>query len=193
MQGQFQHQFQAKSGDTIYVRPLTNEDAPLLVDVFNHMSSESRYKRFNQTLDNVVPNRVWKEAMYIAQSDPLQSRGLIAFARDRSSRLIPIGAARYNETAPGEAEVAISIRDDYQSQGIGTRLMRLLAYKAQEHGYKRLVAAIRNDNPGIWKVFNRLPFQVIRVPDGAFSEIAIMLDAERAIEDQPSGGLPAAS
>ena len=171
--------FYSKAGDLIRLRRILPEDAPLLVDIFEHMSSDSRYRRYNQPLDHVAPRRIWQEAQQIAQADPLKSPGLIAFVDDPSGKLFPIGAVRLVEIAPGEAEVAISIRDDFQNRGIGTALMRHMAFEARSLGYARMTASIRNDNPAIWNVFSRLPFRVERAVDGTLSDITIYLDELR--------------
>lgn len=90
--------------------------------------------------------------------------------------MVPIGAVRFVETSPEEAEVAISIRDDYQNKGIGSRLMRLLVDEAQILGYRHLIAGIQNDNPAIWQVFSSLPYEVKRSPKGYCSDIVISLN-----------------
>ncbi len=172
---QLNDSFYSKQGDLILVRRILGDDAPLLVDIFDHLSSESRYNRFNQTLDHVAPNRIWYEALRIAQADPSKNQGLIAFVDPPGQTAEPVGAARLVQTSPGEAEVSISIRDDFQGRGIGMKLMRLLALAARDQGYRRLTATIRNDNPAIWIVFSRLPFEVKRSPDGSYSDIEIFL------------------
>lgn len=42
------------------------KDAPYLVDLFEHMSSESRYNRFMQAIDHIDIDRIWSEAEHIA-------------------------------------------------------------------------------------------------------------------------------
>jgi acetyltransferase len=168
--------FFSKEGHDIRVRRVEAADTRHLVDIFEHMSSESRYLRYNQSLDDVEPARVWEEATKIACADRDKNHCLIAFTDLPDGTSIPVGAARLVETDPGIAEVAISLRDDFQNIGIGRQLMRLLAFEARDAGYRTLTASIRNDNPAIWKVFNKLPFEVIRAPEGSFSEVTIKLD-----------------
>ena len=168
--------FYSKSGQLIHLRRILPDDTPFLVDIFEHMSSESRYQRYNQTLDHVAPNRVWQEALQIALANPRTNPGLIAFVDTPSHTAEPVGAVRLVEITPDVAEVAISIRDDFQNKGIGSTLMLHMANEARSLGYRRIVASIRNDNPAIWKVFSRLPFKIERVPDGALSEVTIYLD-----------------
>lgn len=177
---QVNERFFSKEGHEIRVRRVEASDTAYLVDIFEHMSSESRYKRYNQVLDDVEPARVWEEAKRIAGADAGMNRCLIAFTDLPEGTAVPVGAARLVETDAGVAEVAISLRDDFQNTGIGRELMRLLALEARDAGYKTLTASIRNDNPGIWKVFKSLPFEVFRVPDGSFSEVTIQLDNQVA-------------
>ena len=170
--------FSAKDGHVIRVRELRPDDAALLVEIFEHMSPDSRFKRYNQALGDVAAVRVWQEAIQIAYGDAQKEYGLIALTNLEEKERVPVGAARLVETGPGVAEVAISLRDEFQNLGIGTRLMQMLAEKARELGFRELTASIRNDNPAIWQVFNSLPFEVKRVPEGGFSEITVSLSPE---------------
>jgi RimJ/RimL family protein N-acetyltransferase len=167
--------FRSQAGHLIRVRPLRSGDAPQLVAIFNHMSSQSRFQRFHQTVGHVSVARIKEEAASIAQGDPERNWGLIAFAEVPDHAIIPVGAARLVRTGPNEAEVAISLRDDFQNVGIGTQLMRMLAAGAKEMGIRRLVADIQNDNSAIWCVFKKLPFPVTRVPQGPYSSVIIDL------------------
>ncbi len=139
------------------------------------MSAQSRYRRFRQTTDHVSPSRIRQEAANIAQADPGKNWGLIAFSDLPDRQNVPVGAVRFVRTAQYEAEVAISIRDDFQNVGIGTQLMHMLAEEAYKMGLRRLVADIQNDNPAIWYVFKSLPYHVHRLPEGVSSNIVISL------------------
>lgn len=178
-----QYTFYANDGQKITARPLASDDSPLLVDLFNHMSSESRYRRFHQTLDHVPESRIWQEATQITQFVPETSFGYIAFVACPDMGQIPIGVARYVDSGPAEAEVAISIRDDFQNLGVGKKLMRLLAFQAEIMGYRRLVASIQNDNIAIWRVFQHLPYHIFRTPDGSYANIIIVLTST-VVEDE---------
>jgi len=169
--------FISTAGHLMVVRPIRPDDAPLLVEIFEYMTAESRYRRYHQTLDHVSAKRVWKEALNIANADSNNNRGFIAFTDLPNRRNVPVGAARFVRTGPEEAEVAISIRDDFQNLGIGTQLMRLLAEEAHALGYRRLIADIQNDNPAIWHVFKSLPYHIIRSPEGSNSNIIVSLNS----------------
>jgi len=173
--------FRSTANHLIHIRPLQPDNAPLLVDIFEHMTSESRYRRYHQTLDHVSANRIQQEALLIAQADPDKNRCLIAFTDLPGQAAVPIGAVRFVQTAADEAEVAISIRDDFQNMGIGTQLMRLLVEEARMLGLRRLTADIQNDNLAIWHVFKSLPYPLRRSPDGMNSTIMITLAPQNEI------------
>lgn len=172
---EYKFHFLTKDSQPIAVRSMVSGDTELLIDIFEHMSSESRYRRFHQTVDHVSANRIWQEAYQISHSDPAKSFGLIAFAFDALANQFPVGIARFMDSGPGEAELAISVRDDYQNLGIGTNLMRLLADEAKNKNYRRLMASIQNDNKAIWRVFQHLPYHIFRTNEGGFANIIIIL------------------
>jgi len=175
--------FNTKMGQTINLRLLTVHDAPLLVDIFEHMSSNSRYHRFNQSLDHVSAQRVLEEANAITRAGLDKNLGVIALADLPGEPGAPVGAARLVATGPGQAEVALSVRDDMHGLGVGTNMLRKLACLARDSGYLELIASIRNDNPAVWRVFSRLPFEVVRTPGGCYSDITVDLT-------KPTGALP---
>ena len=165
--------FEAKNGVVVWVRPLLPEDAPYLVDLFDHMSSDSRYSRFHQPLDNVSSERVWREAEDIAHM--ARQVGFIAFADLPDQLNAPIGAARYVETGVGVAETAVSVRDDMQRQGVGTHLVSLLVKEARRRGVYTLLATIQRANQAIIHVLNRMPYPYVRTAVGSDIELALDL------------------
>lgn len=164
----------AKNGLLVEVRPIQPDDAPNLIDLFEHMGSESRYLRFHQTLDNPSPRRVRREAEQIVKPEP-HKFGLLAFADLPDQLHAPIGGARYVGVGEGVAEVAISVRDDMQRKGIGTQLMKLLIEKARARGIRRLVADVKNNNKGVWRLLEGLEVPMKRTIEGVYSLIEIDL------------------
>jgi ribosomal protein S18 acetylase RimI-like enzyme len=60
----------------------------------------------------------------------------------------------------GKAEVAFTVVDQYQGQGLGAALMRHLAAIAQAAGLKELIAEVLPDNVPMLKVFEKSGFPV---------------------------------
>lgn len=163
------------SGLQIRIRPLLPSDAPYLVQIFEQMSANSRYMRFNQSLEEVSEERKWEEAERIAQIGNRFSGGLIVFLDEPETGEIAIAGARYVCVGEGVAEVAMSVIDAMQQHGIGSKLMDMLVEKARRDGVRLLTADIRNDNQGIWKILYRLPYEIVRMRDGSFSQVIVDL------------------
>lgn len=170
-----QYQIRTKTGILLYLRHIQKGDAPYLVDLFEHMGPESRYRRFLQSLDNPKPGLVWREAERIVKGDPATHDGLIAFADLPQQLDAPVAVVRYVMVEPGVAEVALSVRDDMQGKGIGTQMLQLLTVRAREAGVKKLVATAQNENEAVWKVLGKLPFPMKRMPEGTCSSLEIDL------------------
>ncbi len=172
---QLTKRFDAKDGIPVWVRLLRQKDTPYLVDLFEHMGPESRYRRFHQVADNVPASQVWEEAERIATAVPDEQLGLIAFSTLPGEGEVAVGVARIVWLSDETAEVAMSVRDDRQGQGIGKRLLTMVLELAQISGAETVVGTVQNDNNPMWYLFGRLPYPVQRIIDGTESDIAIDL------------------
>lgn len=169
-------QFKTKSGLAVCVRPLRTEDAPYLVDLFEHMSAESRYNRFLQPAEDVDIDRIWTEAEKIARMVGDNSHGYAAFTDLPDQPNAVVGAARYVEISSAQAEIAVSVRDDMQNQGIGTILLDLLIKHAERAGIDQLVGTIQNSNTNMWALLKKLERRLVRQPEGNYSFVTIYIN-----------------
>lgn len=172
---QLAKRFLARDGTAVSVRLLRRKDVGHLVDLFEHMGPESRYRRFHQPTDNVTPEQVWAEAEKIATAVPDEQIGLIAFSELPGEGEVAVGAARIVWLSDSVAEVAMSVRDDRQGQGIGKRLLAMVLELAQITGAESVVGLVQNDNAPMWYLFDQLPYPMKRTIDGAESEIELDL------------------
>jgi RimJ/RimL family protein N-acetyltransferase len=150
-----------RRGRAVRIRHIVPEDAALLVDLFNHLSPETRRMRFLRPR-NDVPNEVfWPEARRFAAIDPLVEAALIGLVSEED-RDHAVGVARLARDAddPNVAEMAIVLRDDYQGEGLGTLLFDLLLQVAMVRGLKRLVAISLAENDAFRRLVRKsgLPF-----------------------------------
>ena len=90
-----------------------------------------------------------------------------------------MGVARIVWLSDTTAEVAMSVRDDRQGQGIGKRLLTMVLELAQISGAETVVGTIQNDNEPMWYLFDQLPYPILRTIDGTESEIEIDLTREK--------------
>jgi GNAT superfamily N-acetyltransferase len=98
-------------------------DVPHLLDIFHHLSVESRYLRFNLPLADPDPAWLQKEAERMADVPPDQGGAWLAFVDLPEEGQTCIGGVRYIYVGNKKAEVALTVRDDLQGLGIGTAML----------------------------------------------------------------------
>lgn len=165
---------QTHKGLELRVRPEQPQDAPILLDLFSHLSPASRYLRFSKALDEPSMERVRQEAERLARLGPPQDMAWLAFTDLPEQPDAPVAAVRYVRSAPGEAELAISVRDDQQQRGIGSALLLFAFQQARQQGLERLTATFRSENKAIWSLLRRSPLPVSWELDG--SEVTAKVD-----------------
>ena len=119
-------------GRRVRVRPIRHEDAPLLLQAFERLSATSRYQRFLGPTDRLSTPMV----DYLTSIDHELHEALVAV--DESGEIV--GVARFIRSLEDTraAEVAVTVIDDWQSDGVGTVLMERLIPRARELGNRTL-------------------------------------------------------
>lgn len=174
------YRFQARNELLVHVRPVQPEDSPLLVDVFEHLSPQSRYLRFNRSLATPDPARVKEEAEELAMWEATRGAAWLAFV-ERETGLMPVAVARYTLIPPAMAEAAIAVRDDFQHEGIGSHLLFYMAAQAQAAGVRKLTALVRADNQVLLRVLTHAPYPLTRIARGEYLYFEADLTAAPAI------------
>lgn len=162
--------FRLASGKTLTVRLLDLEDQPHLLSIFNQMSPDSRYQRFLQVVDQVSVGRLHQETAKIIEQLPDPGNGLILFDGETA-----VGAARYIKVDDQTAEIALSIVDQWQGQGLGTHLLALLTELAIENNIVTLTGTVSNSNEKMWHILHNLPYPLTRTPENESSSICLDL------------------
>ncbi|MGC1512586.1 MAG: GNAT family N-acetyltransferase [Acidimicrobiales bacterium] len=146
-------------GGTVFVRPITPEDADRLVDLHQRLSAETIHYRFFSPRPRLSARDV--ERFTVVDHDDRVA--LVAMLGDDM-----IAVARYDRL-PGtdEAEVAFVVEDTHQGRGLGTLLLEHLAAAARERGISRFVAETLPDNQPMIGVFRSAGWAVrTRFEDG---------------------------
>ena len=154
------------------VRPIEASDRGALRAGFERLSEESRYRRFFTPM----PSLSEKDLDYLTNVDHHDHEALVALD-DPDGQII--GVARFVRTAPGEAEPAIVVADDWQGRGLGRQLMTALADRAQEEGVRRFRAPVLAENQAAMRVLASLGEHWER-RDGSEVEVAVDLTPTRA-------------
>jgi len=136
----------------LLIRPVRPEDAPLVVELFGALSSQSIYYRFFQ------PKRVFKREMLQKQwatVDYRKNMSIVGLAqRGKHKEIVAIGSY-YGEGESEHAEVAFLVREDYQGMGIGSYLLDILERIARVNKYKAFTATVMSENAAMLHVFRK--------------------------------------
>jgi acetyltransferase len=121
----------------LLIRPITPDDKPLLVAGLRALSPESAMKRF------LSPKASFSaaELRYLTEVD---QHDHIAYVALEDGVLVAV--ARCVRVGPDVADVAIVVGDPWQGQGLGRRLLALLAERAAEEGITRFAGTMLADN-----------------------------------------------
>ncbi len=139
-----------RNGKRIEIRALKPQDRDGLIAAVGRTSSESLYRRFFAARRHFSET---EESFYL-NIDFATHVALIALTDENSQPTI-VGGGRYVVDEPGQAEVAFTVVDKYQGQGIGSALLRHLALIARDAGLRELVAYVLPDNRAMLKVFEK--------------------------------------
>ncbi len=126
---------QHRSGHSVSVRDLSAGDEEGLRAMFRRLSRETIYRRF------LMPYPRVPESLAIHLARHTNGRSLVAVADGGI-----VGHAMYAGEAGGEAEVAIVVEDEWQSEGIGKLLLAELARKATGRGTQTFTASALGEN-----------------------------------------------
>jgi putative redox protein len=130
----------ADAGD-LEVRPIEPGDKQTMIEGFQRLSDESRYRRFLAPHGRLTA----AELRYFTEVDHHDHEALVAIDPRTEHG---IGVARYirSQEDPAVAELAVAVIDDWQARGVGSRLVAALAERAREEGISRFSAYVLADN-----------------------------------------------
>lgn len=161
---------------TVTLRRIRPSDAPLLVEMFHHLSDRTRRLRFHAYTGNLPKEHIWREAIAMADLDPERQMAIVAVYRDKNGDHI-VGVARLvRATAEAvEAEAAVVVRDDFQRMGLGTRLLAQLLPLAQSMGIERIFGWVMTENRHMLNILKKTNLPVHRENHGGEMFVAISL------------------
>lgn len=159
-------------GTEVVIRPIEPDDKDALLEGFEHLSDESRYRRFLSP----TPRLTGAQLRYLTEVDHDAHEALIAFVKDTGE---PIGVARYVRYPddPAEAEPAVTVVDDWHGRGLGTLLLDELTERARAAGVARFSALVLAGNEPMLAMLGRLGDGSVRpVGDGVLTVEADLSD-----------------
>ena len=143
-------------GSKVTIRAISADDGPMLQAFVRRLSTRSRRSRFFSTLVELSTVQLRR----LVNVDRRRALALVAIAeRPGGSAIVAEARCRPDDTA-WNAEFAIAVADEFQRQGLGTKLMQRLVAFASRTGMQRLYGEILGDNDGMLAFVRRLGFRV---------------------------------
>jgi acetyltransferase len=154
---QFEFKDTASDGMPIFIRPIKPEDAPMLLELFDQLSSQSRYYRFFSHAETLSKDLIIR----LTQIDYDRHIALVALGCSNGRGETMIGVARINAGADiRDGEFAIMVGDSWQDKGIGRILLKTLLHVAKEYGMESIYGSVLGENRAMLSLARDLGFSV---------------------------------
>jgi GNAT superfamily N-acetyltransferase len=137
--------------ESISIRPMRPEDAPLLQDAHRRLSPEAIRLRFHGNLRE-LPDEMARHFCTVDGYD----RAAFAAVTGAPERIIGVG--RYDWIGDGVAEIAFVVEDEYQGRGVGARLFDTVLAAARTRGAETLLAQVVHGNSVMRHLLKRTGF-----------------------------------
>lgn len=139
-------------GEKVFVRPIKATDESMMQDFFYSLSDRSIYQRYFAPL-RAMPHQTVQTMTTI---DYVQEMAIVGVVRrEGRERIIAVGRYGLLGECSESAEMAFTVRDDWQNIGIGTFLLNYLADIAEQRGIKAFTAEILETNGPMLTILRR--------------------------------------
>lgn len=130
-----------RDGRVLHLRHLQPDDDALIAEAIRTASPDVLHHRFFTPVRD-IPRTILRRYLRI---DP--ERDVCVVAQYASDRPRLAGGARFvREAGTDRAEVALTVHDQFQREGLGRALLGLLARLARERGIRTFTATVLADN-----------------------------------------------
>jgi RimJ/RimL family protein N-acetyltransferase len=159
-----------RNGRRFEIRALRPSDRSALLAAAGRTSDQSLYRRFF----GVRREFSHDEIESFVNVNFVGEVALVAVAHESGHELIAAGG-RYIVVRPGVAELAFTVVDEFQRQGIAGALLRHLAKLAHAAGIKEFVAEVMPDNTAMLKVLERSGLELQRRRENGVVHVTLQL------------------
>ena len=160
-------------GGHYLIRPIQADDRDRIVELFNHLSPESRYLRFAHAISK-LPDDFLDDILHL---DYTTEMALVAVIQSQNAAEEIVGIARY-VTPPNQSicEFSLSVSDSHTAHGIGTHLMLDLIAHAKENGLQEMLGYVLSKNLKMLHLVSDLGFQITHLDDDPdFKTVSLLL------------------
>jgi len=139
-----------RNGRRVEIRALRPGDREALLAAADRTSERSLYRRFFSFRREFSD----EEVAAFVNVDFVDEVALIAVLHE-NGREVVAGGGRYIVVRPGTAELAFTVVDEFQGQGIASALLRHLTALARAAGLREFIAEVLPDNAAMLRVLER--------------------------------------
>lgn len=150
-----------RGGQRLTLRPVLPQDDDGVADLFRNLSEASRRNRFFRSLRELPPALLHNFTCV----DYHAHLALVATVHAEHGEAV-VAEARYILVAPGKAEFAVTVADEWQGQGIGTLLLSRLVSRAEEEGVTHLFGDVLAGNEAMRRLARRAGLSVAPTGEG---------------------------
>ncbi len=173
---EYEQTVQLRHDQEVFVRPIRPDDEPLMRDMFYDFSEQTKYLRYHAALKSMPHTKL----QVFCTVDYRTEMALVALHGPPGEEQV-VGVGRYMTDAEGEsAEVAFTVRDDWQRHGLGTYLFQRLVEIGREKGVRMFTAYVLVENSGMLKIFHRSGLVVETANEGEV--VRVMMRLPEAVE-----------
>jgi GNAT superfamily N-acetyltransferase len=144
-----------KDGTAVFIRLLTKDDKEGLKTGFGKLSVHSQYCRFFSPIGHLSQSQL----DYLTEIDNINHLALCVGIDDADNTDHPtgIGIGRYirSKENPASAEIAITVIDEYQNLGLGTKLLELLIEAALRNGINTFTGDVLKENEPMLEILKK--------------------------------------
>jgi len=166
-----------RNGTPVTIRVMRSDDKDRLRAAFAKLDPQSIYVRFFSFRKELPEGPLDR----IDRIDFVRLLGLVATIGSGDDEVV-IGSSTYvaDDAADGTraAEVAFTVEEDYQGQGLAGRLLEAAAAIARRHGIGRFTADVLSDNAPMLRVFERSGLPMRRRREGGVIHLELELGRE---------------
>ncbi len=153
-------------GEKVFFRPIKATDEAMMQDFFYSLSDRTIYQRYFGAL-KAMPHRT---AQTMTTIDYGREMAIVGVVRKGSrERIVAVGRYGLLDESSGVAEMAYTVRDDWQNIGVGTFLLEYLAGIARQRKIRAFTAEILETNGPMLHILNKCDYPVEYVyGDGSY-------------------------
>jgi GNAT superfamily N-acetyltransferase len=159
-----------RDGRRVEIRALRPDDRSGFAEAVSRSSAESLRRRFFGAKRTFTE----QEVSFFVNVDFVNHVALVAVAEEGGRPTI-VGGARYVVVGSGQAEVAFTVADQCQGQGVGAALMRHVTAIAREAGIKELIADVLRENTPMMRVFEKSGLRMSTRREGGVAHVVLRL------------------